>query len=116
MCLLLVDDFLCLKLLFLLVLNVAEEEHEVAALAWGKFHLYILRGYGAPAVGVAVARTTFNNGVGGRFLRIESHEGLTVGVVALYFGVHGVEGVVVAALAVFCLMIDCGPFYLHLAG
>ena len=124
-CLLLVDDLRGGELLVLFILHVAEQEDEVFRLAWLQRHLDIVGGNGAPAVCVAVAGTALHDGIGVAELVVETHEGLTVGVEALYLGVDVVEGVVVATLAVLGLVVDgCarrrtvgnGGFYLDLAG
>ena len=66
-------------------------------------------------MGVAIAWTAFDHSVGCRLLAIESYKGLAVGVEALYRCVYGIEGIMVAAFAVFSLMIYSGTLYLHLS-
>ena len=61
----------------------------------------------------AVAWFSLYDGVRSRFLAVESHECLSVGVVALYIGVHGVERIVVTSFAIFRLVINCRAFDLH---
>ena len=55
---------------------------------------------------MAVARTSLDHGIRIGKLIIEADERLTVGVEALDRNVHTVEGVVIAALAVFGLVVD----------
>ena len=104
--LLLVDDFLCLEFLFLFVLNITEKEHIVAAFAWSKFHLYIMRSYRAPAMGMAVSWMSFHNGIGSRLLTVKSDKRLTVSIEPLDRRIDSIEGVMVAAFPVFRLVID----------
>ena len=69
----------------------------------------------APAVGKAVAWLAFHHSLRLGKLVVESDEALAVGIVALNLGIDGVESIVVAALAVFGLVIDGRAFYLHFA-
>ena len=61
-------------------------------------------------MGMAVAGLALHHGIGVGKLIVEAHEGLSVGIIALNGRVHMIESVVVTALAVFGLVIDCGRF------
>ena len=112
---LLVDHLLGAELLVLLVLHISQEEDEVATLARLQGNLYIMRCDRAPAVGKAVAWLAFHHSLRLGKLVVESDEALAVGIVALNLGIHCIESIVVAALAVFGLVIDGRTLYLHLA-
>ena len=62
-----------------------------------------------------VAWLAFHHGFRLGKLVVESDEAFTVGIVALNLGIHGVESVVVAALAIFGLVIEGRSFYLYFA-
>ena len=102
----LVDDLRSDEFLLLLVLDIAQQEDIVTAFIGLQFHLDVVRSDGAPTVGMAVARTAFDDGIRIGKLIIEADERLTVGVKALDRNVHTVECVVIAALAVFGLVVD----------
>ena len=112
----LIDDLRGRELLVGLVLDISQHEDQVFLLARLQFHLYIMRGDGTPAVGMAIARTAFDDGLRGIEAVVQAHKRLAVGIEALYLGVHMIEGIVVAALPVFGLMVDGRALYLHLAG
>ena len=112
----LVDHVLGLELLFLPVLDVSEHEDEVLLLAGLELYLDVVRCHGAPAVGLAVARASFHHGLGVAELVVEAHERFAVGVVAVDGDVDAVEGVVVAALLVFGLVVDDRAVDFDLAG
>ena len=115
---LLVDDLFAFPFLVLLVLDITQQEDEVTLLARFQIHLDIVAGDGTPSVSDAVARFPLNDGLRCRVLVVESHEALAVCVKALDGCVDVVESIVVAALAVFCLMVDRRSLllYLHLTG
>ena len=115
-CLLLVDDLGSDELLVLLILHIAEHEDKVLALARLKFHLNKMGGNGAPAMCMAVARTAFHHCVGTFETIVEADEGLSVGVETIYRHIDAVVGIMVAALTVFCLVIDDRTLYLYFAG
>ena len=115
MSLLLVDYLLGAELLVLFVLHIAQQEDEVAALAWLQGNLDIMRCDRAPAVGKAVAWLAFHHSLRLGKLVVESDEALAVGIISLNLCIHGVESIVVAALAVFGLVIDGRTLYLHLS-
>ncbi len=60
-CLFLVDYLRGGELLVLFVLDIAEQEHEILLLAGLQRHLDVVRGDGAPSVGVAVARLALHH-------------------------------------------------------
>ncbi len=97
------------------MLDISQQEHEVAALAWLQSNLDIVACYGAPAVCHAVLRRSSHDAVGVCELVIESDERLAVGVEALHRCVYGVEREVVAALLVFGFVVDYASVNLHLA-
>ena len=55
---------------------------------------------------MTVAGLTLYHCIWSRLLAIQTYECLAVSVESLDWGIHGIESVVVAALAIFCLMID----------
>ena len=112
---LLVDYLLGAELLVLFVLHIAQQEDEVAALAWLQGYFDVVRCDWAPAVGKAVAWLAFHHGLRLGKLVVESDKTLAVGIVALNLGIHSVESIVVAALTIFSLVIDGRTLYLHLA-
>ena len=113
--LLLVDDLWGLEFLVLSILDVTQQEDEVLALAGLQGDLNIVGGYGAPSVGMRVARLALHDSLGIGKLVVQSYEGLAVGIVALNLRVDMIEGIVVAALAVFGLVVDGRTLNLHLA-
>ena len=64
---------------------------------------------------MTVAGLTLHHSLRISKLIVQAYEGLTVGVEALDGGVHVIESVVVAALAVFGLVIDCRALDLDFA-
>ena len=68
-----------------------------------------------PWAGVAVAWTSLHHGVGTVKAVIQSYECLAVGVKSVDGGVHAIVSIVVAAFAVFGLVVNHRPFYLHLS-
>ena len=56
---------------------------------------------------MTVSWFTLDNCIWSRLLTIQSHESLAIGVKTLYWGIHRIESVMVATLAIFCLMVDC---------
>ena len=115
MSLLLVDYLLGAELLVLLVLHIAQQEDEVAALAWLQGYFDVVRCDRAPSVGKTVAWLAFHHSFRLGKLVVESDEALAVGIVALNLGIHCVESIVVAALTIFGLVIDGRAFYLYFA-
>ena len=97
-------------------LDVAEDEHERPAFAGRELDLELVRGDGRPAVGDGVAGLAGKDRARGVVSGVRAEERLAVGVEAVGPGVHGVERVVVAALAVFGLVVDRAAEDLHLAG
>ena len=105
----------CFEFLFLRILHVPQQEDEVAALARSQFHLYVMRGDGAPAVGDAVGRASGHNVLRVGKLVVQPDERLAVGIKTLDGHVDAVIGVVVAAFFVLCLVVDDRAVYLHFA-
>ena len=95
----------CHKLLFLRVFHISEQEYIILAFARREFYIYAMRGYRAPAVGYAVAGSACHNLLRISKVVIQAYEGLPVGVESVHRDVHAVEGIVVAALLIFGLMI-----------
>ena len=56
--------------LFLLILDISEDEDEILLLARLQLHVDAVAGYWAPSVGMAVARESLSDGIGHRFLRV----------------------------------------------
>ena len=88
------------------VLDVAEEEHEVLRLARGQCNLDVMRGDGAPAVGVAVTRLALHHSLRIGELVVEAYERLAIGIEALNIRIHMIESVVVTALAILGLVVN----------
>ena len=99
----------------LLFLDIAEDEDKVAVLTRLERDVYLMDGDRAPAVRHGVAAVTLSHGVGHALLRIETDEGLAVGVEALDRTVDMIESVMVTTLPVFGLMVDRRPLDLHLS-
>ena len=112
----LVDAAVGIEFLFLRILHVAEQEHQVPAFAGLQAYLQAMRRNGAPAVGDAAAALAFEHAAGPVEAVVQAQESLPVRVEAVYGGVHRVEGIVVAPLLVFGLMVDRGALHLHLSG
>ena len=113
--LLLIDDLWGRELLLLFVFDIAKEEHEVARLARLEGDLDIVGGDGAPAVGMTVAGLALHDCLRiGKFV-VETYESLAIGIEALYLSVYMIEGIVIAALAIFGLMIDGRALNLNFA-
>ena len=113
MSLLLVDDLRLFELLILFVFDVAKEEYEVLRFAGLEGDLDVMRGDGALAVGMRVAGLALHDSLRIGKLVVEAYKGLTVGVEALDLGVHMIESVVVATLAILGLVIDRRTLNLH---
>ena len=62
---------------------------------------------------MAIAWLTLHNSIRIGKLVIESYEGLTISVETLNLRIHMVESIVVATLAIFCLVIDGATFNLY---
>ena len=113
MSLVLIDDLRGRELLVLFILDIAKEEHEVLRFAGLEGDLDVMRGDGAPAMGMRIAGLALHDSLRIGKLVVEAYEGLTVGVETLDLGVHMIESVVVATLAIFGLMIDRRTLNLH---
>ena len=112
----LVDHLRCAELLVLLVLDVTQQEHKILAFAWLQGYLDVMRGDGAPTMGVAVAGLALDYYLGIGKLVIETYEGFTIGIEALDRGVYMVERIMVATLTVLGLVIDGATLDLDLTG
>ena len=113
MSLVLIDDLRLFELLILFVFDVAKEEYEVLRFAGLEGDLDVMRGDGAPAMGMRIAGLALHDSLRIGKLVVEAYKGLTVGVEALDLGVHMIESVVVATLAILGLMIDRRTLNLH---
>ena len=103
---LLVDDLWSYELLVLFVLDISQQKDEVFRLTGLQLYLNIMRGNGTPSVCMTIAWFSLDNSIRiGKFV-IESYEGLTISVETLNLRIHMVESIVVATLAIFCLVID----------
>ncbi len=112
----LVDDVRGDKLMILRALAVAQDEHVGNGFAGLQRLAQAVAGDGRPAPGVGVAGLVLHDGVGAVKAVVQADEALPVGIVAVHGGVDGVHRVMVAALAVFGLVVDDGAalFKLHL--
>ena len=111
-----VDDAGRDELLRLRHFDVAQHEVEAALFAGGKGHLHLMRRHRLPAGSDGVAHLAGENRLRVFKAIVQPKERLHVGVEAVHGGVHGVERIVIAALAVFGLVVDDAAFHLNLAG
>ena len=96
--------------------NVAEDKYEGLALASGKGDLLVVGSDGGPAVGEGVVSLAVQDCLRIVEAVVQSDKGIAVGVVAVDGIIYGVECEVVAAVAVFGLVVDGGANYLNTAG
>ena len=111
-----VDDAGRDELLRLRHFDVAQHEVEAAFFAGGEGHLHLMRRHRLPAGRDGVAHLAGENCLRVFKAVVQPKERLHVGVEAVHGGVHGVERIVIAALAVFGLVVDDAAFHLNLAG
>ena len=93
-----------------------EDEYYVRTCSGGKLNVYAVRRYRTPAVGYGAAAFAVEHCLGSIEAVVHSEETLPVRVKGLHRAVGGIESIVVAALAIFSLVVDNAAFHLHLAG
>ena len=111
----LVDDAGLFPFLFRRVLQIAQAEDQAAAFAGLQLKIELLGGDGLPAVCHAAGAAAAAYGLRPRRAAVQPEEGLPGGVKAVWLTVGPENGVVIAALAVFGLVIDRRADDLHLA-
>ena len=111
-----VDDVRRGKLFRLRVFAIAQHKDETRALARFQRDAQMVAADGRPAAGDAVAASVFKHGARLAKAVVRAEEALAVGVEAVHRRVDRVHGKMVAALAVFRLVIDRAALDLDLAG
>ena len=97
-------------------LHIAQDEVELLLFTGFQVHLQLMGGHGLPAGGNGVAHLASHDALRVFKAVIQPQEGFHIGVKAAQGSIHGVEGVVVAALAVLRFVVDDAALHLHLAG
>ena len=97
-------------------LHIAQDEVELLLLTSFQVHLQLMGGHGLPAGGDGVAHLAGHDALRVFKAVVQPQEGFHVGVEAVHGGVDGIEGVVIAALAVLGFVVDDAALHLHLAG
>ena len=115
-CLRFVDDIVCFPLAFFRDFYITQDKDEGFGFTGSKGKVDLVGGDGGPAACDGIAACAFFNRFGKIVSSVGAEKGIAVCVKPAYFGIDGINGVMIASLPVFCFVENCRINDFYLAG